>query len=253
MKKPISILLSSLMAFSVLGSTTAFALGEKVAPVESGRYYDLREVENYSYVTMGEDSKAVTFDEAYPIEVHHFIFNTQGIEDKELEAKIKEDYVASISSSNVTVDDISIKYFGTLSDGTMLLDVVGPYAYLDVISASVIGKYLYVQSDSNEYEVYKDGEFSRLYTEYENGHLTGELLDETAELLKLVKFADEQLMLCGDVDLSGQIDIKDATAIQKHLASVDVSDVSSNVSDANGDGNINIEDATAIQKYIVGI
>lgn len=252
MKKTLSIILSSLMAFSVLGSTTAFAVGENVAPVESGKYYDFMKIEECSFVTVGGESKAVTFDEAYPIEVHHFVFNTQGIEDKELEAKIKEDYVASRTNSNVTVDELSIRYFGTLSDGTMLLDVVGPYAYLDVVSVSVIGEYLYTQSDSNEYEVYKDEEFSTLYDEYKNGYLTGDLLDETAELLKLVKFADEELMLCGDVDLSGTVDIKDATAIQKHLANLEVLDIPSTVSDANGDGTVNIMDSTAIQKYIVG-
>ncbi len=56
----------------------------------------------------------------------------------------------------------------------------------------------------------------------------------------------------GDVDLSGVIDIKDSTSIQKHLAEIEMlDDTQLSVADFNQDGGINIIDATAIQKYLV--
>ena len=56
----------------------------------------------------------------------------------------------------------------------------------------------------------------------------------------------------GDVDLSGGIDIKDATLIQKYLADIETLDATQlSVADYNQDGEVNIMDATAIQKYLV--
>ena len=58
----------------------------------------------------------------------------------------------------------------------------------------------------------------------------------------------------GDVTLDGNVNITDATAIQKYLAgSVEFSEVRKLNADVNGDGNITVTDATAIQKMIVGI
>lgn len=58
----------------------------------------------------------------------------------------------------------------------------------------------------------------------------------------------------GDVNCDGQVNIKDATAIQKHLASIStLSDTGLNLADADGDGQVNIKDATTIQKKLAGI
>ena len=58
----------------------------------------------------------------------------------------------------------------------------------------------------------------------------------------------------GDVTLDGNVNITDATAIQKYLAgSVEFSEVRKLNADVNGDGKITVADATAIQKMIVGI
>ncbi len=61
---------------------------------------------------------------------------------------------------------------------------------------------------------------------------------------------DEQVCL-GDVDLDGKVSVKDATAIQKHLAQfVTLSEVAMKVADVNKDGKVNIKDATHIQKFL---
>lgn len=60
---------------------------------------------------------------------------------------------------------------------------------------------------------------------------------------------DESVL--GDVNLDGKINIKDATAIQKHIAYLDeLDEVGIKAADFNEDSKINIKDATAIQKFI---
>ncbi len=57
--------------------------------------------------------------------------------------------------------------------------------------------------------------------------------------------------LYGDVTGDGNVNIKDATAIQKHLALITTIPKDREVfADVTGDNNITIKDATAIQKYI---
>lgn len=61
----------------------------------------------------------------------------------------------------------------------------------------------------------------------------------------------EKLFLCGDADQNGVINVKDATAIQKHIADIQPCDeVAGNVDFMSG---LTIKDATAIQKYLAGI
>ncbi|MCH5298425.1 MAG: hypothetical protein J1E96_01555 [Ruminococcus sp.] len=61
--------------------------------------------------------------------------------------------------------------------------------------------------------------------------------------------------LGGDVDFSGEVDISDATMIQKYLADVtlDLSDDQLTNADFNGDGEIDVIDVTAIQKYLAKV
>lgn len=58
----------------------------------------------------------------------------------------------------------------------------------------------------------------------------------------------------GDVNLDGKLNIKDATAIQKHIANlILLTETEESVADFNSDGRITIQDATAIQKAIAKI
>ena len=61
-------------------------------------------------------------------------------------------------------------------------------------------------------------------------------------------------LLVGDVNRDGDINIKDATAIQKHLAAIDIFLKEAEfLADYDADGKITIKDATAIQKFLAGI
>ncbi len=58
----------------------------------------------------------------------------------------------------------------------------------------------------------------------------------------------------GDADLSEDITIKDATAIQKHIAALEIlTDVSLLLADADRSEDVTIKDATAIQKWVAKI
>ena len=58
----------------------------------------------------------------------------------------------------------------------------------------------------------------------------------------------------GDVNMDGKLNIRDATAIQKHLAKIaELDDAGYLLADYDGNGKVNVKDATAIQKTLAGI
>lgn len=58
----------------------------------------------------------------------------------------------------------------------------------------------------------------------------------------------------GDADINRNINIKDATTIQKYLANIQpLSEIGEELSDVNQDGKISIKDATSIRKYIANV
>ena len=60
--------------------------------------------------------------------------------------------------------------------------------------------------------------------------------------------------LLGDADLNDVVNVKDATIIQKHVASMlTLSAEALKTADTDGNANVNVKDATAIQKWLVGI
>lgn len=91
--------------------------------------------------------------------------------------------------------------------------------------------------------------------------VTNDINNKGNQLANLVfevteRFKDLQIAAaaCGDVTEDGSINIKDATAIQKHVASLIVlSDDGYALADVDSSGNVNVKDATAIQKHIAGI
>lgn len=58
----------------------------------------------------------------------------------------------------------------------------------------------------------------------------------------------------GDTDLNGSVNVKDATAVQKHVASLlTLEGVALIQADVTADGSVNVKDATSIQKYVAGM
>ena len=57
----------------------------------------------------------------------------------------------------------------------------------------------------------------------------------------------------GDVDLNGEVNVKDATLIQKYAAkSVDLAGQALKNADADENGEVNVRDATTVQKFVAG-
>ena len=55
----------------------------------------------------------------------------------------------------------------------------------------------------------------------------------------------------GDVDMSGIVDIRDATLIQSYSADIkELSDYQLSIADVNADGAVNVTDATQIQRIL---
>lgn len=58
----------------------------------------------------------------------------------------------------------------------------------------------------------------------------------------------------GDVNLDSDVNIKDATLIQKHIANLSViDDLQISLADVDGKLGVNIKDATHLQKWIAGV
>lgn len=93
----------------------------------------------------------------------------------------------------------------------------------------------YVFSNTDTLTIYcEDGSYAQEYAKNKN-----------------IKYV---LKLSGDTETDGEVNIKDATAIQKYLAEiVAFSPMQKDVADFNSDGKITIADATAIQKMLAGL
>ena len=63
----------------------------------------------------------------------------------------------------------------------------------------------------------------------------------------------ESMDKLGDADGSGAVNVKDATAIQKVVAGIEVANYNEAVADVDGSNSVNVKDATAIQKWVAGI
>ncbi len=162
-------------------------------------------------------SISMTYDTNYP--TSWFTIDVEGSGSSTATLQQKEDgYILSSDS----LKDVSVKALNKNVTATASFSTDYPSVYIYEINETTIG--VKVDTDSNgTYET---------DLETESG-------DDT---------------LTGDVNLDGKLNVKDATAVQKHLASIAVLDEKGlTVADFNGDGKINIKDATAIQKKIAGL
>ena len=79
----------------------------------------------------------------------------------------------------------------------------------------------------------------------------GYLIFSTNHLSSYALAISKSNFLIGDINQDGNVDIKDATLIQKYLAKiVDFNDEQLATADTNGDGSVSIADATQIQRYL---
>lgn len=102
------------------------------------------------------------------------------------------------------------------------------------------------------YRMEEDGTLTDMNARYEDGYLWF-YTDHFSYYALGMKQAEHYEL--GDVDMDERINVKDATAVQKHLAEISVyqQDVIDLLMDYDQNGTINVKDATAIQKKVAGL
>lgn len=237
--KKISVLLSVIMLLSILSCFAVSAAEVPYPPLKTGHYGDI-DTEKYPVEYPDRKREKLVLDELN-------------------ETQIKDDYYKIYPECDY--NSITVDYYGTLSDGSMLVFVESDMSlYLDAVDYMVIGKYLYVTSSiGRDIKIYSNNTFTSIINAYQNGTLSDDLLDETAEILCFARFVKsnvepEPQVLYGDVDRDGVITIMDATLVQKLGIGIEEpeSELISVLADVNNDGRISITDVTCIQKYIAG-
>ncbi len=107
--------------------------------------------------------------------------------------------------------------------------------------------------DSANCKVYRkdaDGTYTDMNAVYSNGYMAF----TTDHFSIYVLTTGNPNGILGDVNFDGDVNVRDATAIQKHLVNIiSLEENQLKLADTNGDGDINIRDATQIQKYLVGL
>ena len=156
-------------------------------------------------------------------------------------------------TARVTVDVMQIKITSTVDNVTVTMET----GETQQLKAVVTG----TNNPSQKVVWSVSGNNSENTVINDNGEITiGK--DETSSLIivKAVSSEDsskygefaisvKQSILIGDVNGDGNVDVADATVLQKYINKEAIS-INIEVADTNGDGNINIQDATQIQKYI---
>ena len=102
-------------------------------------------------------------------------------------------------------------------------------------------------ANSKVYRVETNKTLTDMNASYSDGYMVF-----TTSHFSVYIVAEPNALSLGDVNGDGEINILDATCIQKYIVQLeDFTDKQKEVADVNGDGTINIMDSTQIQKYIV--
>ena len=120
--------------------------------------------------------------------------------------------------------------------------------------------YIPVQSDKNGnnckvFHIDETGKATDMNAVYEDGDMAFTTDHFSIYVVVESREADSVVLgLLGDANEDGKVNIKDATAIQKHIANLTVlTEKGVSLADTTQDRKVNIKDATAIQKHIAGI
>ena len=173
MKKIISITMAIMLLLSSLFITTAFA---KTASADEV-VINPNESASSDEVTTYPARPAIPIDPTTPgLDVKTALEIKQTIVDK-----------LSLAEDGLTTDDVTLEYFGTLSDGRVLFR----YAYFGMAAPQNVrvyemGKYIYTASDGfDEVYIYDDHNFYQLKKAYDLGLISDSALEEIAEILNL--------------------------------------------------------------------
>ncbi len=106
--------------------------------------------------------------------------------DAETELEIKQTIMDkySLAEDGLTTDDVTLEYFGTLSDGSILIRYrFTGMSIIAVIIEDIIGNYEYIVDAAQQVDLYKNGAIYSIKDAYDAGVITDNVLDEAAEIL----------------------------------------------------------------------
>lgn len=118
--------------------------------------------------------------------------NTNNGVDTDLDMQVKKDAYTNlfgyeyVLGEPLDLSDIMVTYFGTLSDGSLVLNVEDTnLGVLDWEITETIGNYRYVMCDSGQSAyIYKNHQFYYIVDAYSSGIIDGDVLDELYEISK---------------------------------------------------------------------
>ncbi len=127
--------------------------------------------------------------------------------------------------------------------------------YKDGTSEEMFIDDVFYNAQPGVYPLYSyDNQFDTPWTAGGNNALYLEYLGHEAEVPVVIIPGPEETFMVGDSNSDGKINVKDATQIQKAIASlITLSATQEIAADADGNGTVNIKDATAIQKFSAGM
>lgn len=156
LKKLISIALCSMLAFSGSIYAQAVSVSDKESTVLSDTASSEVTIEDcYKYYSCTKLGKPKELDE-------------------DTVNSVKDDYILSLNSSEeLSRDDVTIEYYGSLDDGSLLIKPqCAKYSYVSVITYVPIKNYIYVFTGGEEVFVYRNNKFYSISELYNSGKLT---------------------------------------------------------------------------------
>ncbi len=100
----------------------------------------------------------------------------------EIETQIKKDASEHLYNGDISVDDIMVTVFGTLSDGSMLVNVCRYSSHYTVTYMCTLGDYVYSYQPGDKVYLYKNNMFYFVVDAYYDGIINDSMLKEISKL-----------------------------------------------------------------------
>lgn len=167
MKKIISITMAIMLLLSSLFITTAFAKTASADEVVINPDESASSDEVTTYPAIPNDPTTPGLDAETELEIK------QAVADK-----------YSFAEYGLTTDDVTLEYFGTLSDGSILIRYrFTGMSIIAVIIEDIIGNYEYIVDAAQQVDLYKNGTIYTIKDAYDTGVIADNVLDEIAKIL----------------------------------------------------------------------
>lgn len=220
-------------------------------------------------ITMAFSTNA--FAVIYTIDTLPYGVQTEPQQERKLESDKKDKILQKLLDTEYqgsNPDDIVIRYYGSLSNGAMLINHYNKTYDYPVLAKSNSENRFYISFDNVTFcysyatekdmvNLYINGEFYTFKEAYDANLISQDNLWEIDHYIDdfcwyLFSWADSESALIGDLNGDGKLTVADATLIQKYICGAfKLTDSLKKLADTNSDGNITVADVTEIQNKIL--